>query len=274
MSETPTGSTRLDGALRAAAESAERGTTLTLAGVDQRVRRLRRRRVASGATAAAVLLVAAGATGYAVTRPSGGVPPAASASPGPTPPSLTALPTRPPQPAPTPLTSADVDGDGRPDTIALRGDQVVVTGTSAGTLTVRLPHPGKLQVAAVADVEAGNRADLWVRVSTRGHAAFYALLRYDGTRLAAVTTAGDGAPWLVGLGADGDTRYEMSCVPGGGQLLVRTGSSTDGVVYTGTLTRYRLAGDAVVAVAPPSPASWSPGSATDLLAGQPGCGIR
>jgi hypothetical protein len=168
---------------RVAADGTNR-SALTAGDVRTRGAGIRRRRTVGGVLGAAVLVsgvlagavLGVGASGGSGTRPgtAAGSPSHGVAS--------TTVPTPPrtgPKPCQDVARPGDVDGDCRVDAITITGDTLVVRGTHAGRMTVRLTGIRHPAVAASTDINADGFADVWI-ASGRDR---YAIVRFTGTGL-------------------------------------------------------------------------------------------
>lgn len=151
-----------------------------------------------------------------------------------------------PTPPSGPAAQGDVDGDGEPDEITYEGSEAVVTLSGGGVLRASVEAdiaPEEPVTAGVEDLDRDGRAEVFVKVGQGASTGFLLVLRYDGSRLAAVQR--DGSPLLLGYGGSATHGEGFSCTDAG-TLLVRTASSDDGTAYALETVTYRVRGAAVV----------------------------
>lgn len=172
-----------------------------------------------------------------------------TATPSPTAdPQPTATPTLPPAASPTrgPAVDADVDGDGRPDTIRPVPGRLSVTMTSTGkvvSVPVTAEVPGVPKLLGTADVDRDGRVEVFLETGRGASTAFATPYRFDGVRLREVQL--DGSPARLGLGGTVTHGEGFRCRPDG-RLEVLSAQSADGERFTVTTTTYRLTATALV----------------------------
>ena len=145
-----------------------------------------------------------------------------------------------------PAAQGDVDGDGEPDEITYEAGEAVVALSGGGVLRAGVEAdiaPEDPVTAGVEDLDRDGLAEVFVKVGQGASTGFLLVLRYDGTRLAALQRAG--APLLLAYGGSATHGDGFSCTDAG-RLLVRTASSDDGEAYALQTVTYRVRGDAVV----------------------------
>ena len=153
-----------------------------------------------------------------------------------------------PQATPPSLRTAaqgDVDGDGEPDEITYEGQEAVVALSGGGVLRASTEAdiaPDPPVTAGVEDLDRDGRAEVFVKVGQGASTGFLLVLRYDGTRLAALRT--DGGPLLLAFGGAATHGDGFSCTEAG-TLLVRSASSEDGEAYALQTVTYRVSGHAL-----------------------------
>ena len=158
-------------------------------------------------------------------------------------PAATASPS--PVASPRPAATGDVDGDGRTDVITVSAHAVEVRLSHGGTATARLVDPGTPQpvLSGVADVDGDHRYEVFVETARGPSASFVQMYRYDGKRLAEVTSGGK----QIRLGIGGTvTHGEGFSCPGAGVVVVRRAESYNGTGYTLRTRTYALTGSVLV----------------------------
>ena len=209
------------------------------------------------AAGAPLLLVLTGCSGSsspaahlaASTAPAGSGSPSAAAS---TPPSPSAVATASAGAAPgVRAVDGDVDGDGRPDRVAVTDTTLAVTLSGTGS-TVTAPVDaglGTSEPAALAgstDVDRDGHAEVFVRVGQGASTTTLRAFRFDGTRLSPVDRP-DG-PLLLVIGGSATHGDGFSCTDAG-RLVVRSAASDDGRAFVVTTTTFRLSGPTAVQLA-------------------------
>ena len=203
-------------------------------------------------TGAAASLPAAPESSPRATRPSTPQSPEPPGSPEPptaptrSAPSTTAPAATGPRLPAEPAAQGDVDGDGEPDEITYEAGEAVVALSGGGVLRAGVEAdiaPEDPVTAGVEDLDRDGRAEVFVKVGQGASTGFLLVLRYDGTRLAALQR--EGAPLLLAYGGSATHGDGFSCTDAG-TLLVRTASSDDGKAYALQTVTYRVRGDAVV----------------------------
>lgn len=142
-----------------------------------------------------------------------------------------------------PAAQGDVDGDGEPDVIRYDGDMAVVTLSTTGQ-AVRASVKADIEgdepaTAGVEDLDRDGRAEIFVQVGRGASTAFVLALRFDGTRLAALTVAGQ--PLLLGIGGSATHGDGFRCTDTG-SLVVSSAQSDDGDQFNLTEITYRVKG--------------------------------
>ena len=202
-------------------------------------------------TGAAASLPAAPESSPRATRPStpeSPEPPESlePAAPARSAPSTTAPSASGPRTPAEPAAQGDVDGDGEPDEITYEAGEAVVALSGGGVLRAGVEAdiaPEDPVTAGVEDLDRDGRAEVFVKVGQGASTGFLLVLRYDGTRLAALQR--EGAALLLAYGGSATHGDGFSCTDAG-TLLVRTASSDDGKAYVLQTVTYRVRGDAVV----------------------------
>lgn len=177
----------------------------------------------------------------------------------------------PPVPAGAPAsapTTADVDGDGRPDTVTTYavGDQpdprshirLQRSGAPGGEVDAEVRDDlglggGQLVRVLGASSIGGPGATIFVQLGRGASTSFVGLFGLDGCTLGPVAPAGGQSALAIG----GSVTHLSGVRCTGAGLEVATFASDDGQTYTGTVQAYRRAGLTLVADGPPTPRTLS-----------------
>ena len=142
-----------------------------------------------------------------------------------------------PTPFRTPAVAGDIDGDGKPDSVAVSGGAVTFTLSRDGSETVQLPAgsvPGKW---ALADVDGDGFAELIIQTGTSGGIASYTVIQYLARHELGVLPQPSVARLAAGVTAS-YAGWGFSCVDKAVEFV--SGSSSDGgQTYQVTTTTLR-----------------------------------
>ncbi|SNQ46023.1 conserved hypothetical protein [Frankia canadensis] len=174
-----------------------------------------------------------------------------------TPPASTATPSSPasastgvgspqlPTPVAKPAGVNDIDGDGRPDTVAADGTTLQVQ-FSRDSQVARVPLSGLTTPlnSAVVDIDADGFGELLVQTGVANGLKSYALLRY--TSLDTLTAPALPSGLTLTAGVRNDTAYGFRCGPDH-TLQINVGTSTDGSQFSVATTTLAFTPDGLTA---------------------------
>lgn len=154
-------------------------------------------------------------------------------------------------PVARPAADGDIDGDGRPDPVTVTtrpyGPTTVNAGlTRLGEQSVPVEASGAAGVPTVigtVDADADGYAEVFVKVDQGAATGFASILRLVDDRLVVVTLDGSQARLAYGGSAGHQDSFgcaELNAANPGRELFVWSGTSSDGLAYSGFRTVYGL----------------------------------